>query len=211
MRLTTLLAALLLTFNAHAAYYGVLDNGEVMGAGKYKATTDIQALTDDGGLNLGGTFDIGFDEEFGARALLGFGETDFYVGGMVKWMPVPDIDNQPAMGFNTGIVYAKEGKVSDLTFRVEPMLSKRILIEETVLTPYAALPVGLRLRNSDNPRVKEENDVTVQLALGTQLQVPQWKNLQFMGEIGLDLNEAPGYIAFAAVFYFDSEKGFSLE
>lgn len=193
------------------AYYALLDNGEVLAPGKYKATGDVQILTEDGGLNAGGRFDIGFQEEFGARALAGFGETDFFFGGLFKWMPVPDIDSQPAIGGNIGILYAKDGDVSDMTFRFEPMLSKKISVEGAMVTPYAALPVGIRLRNSDNPYIDEDTRMTFQLVAGMQLQLEQWKNMQFMGEIGLDLDNAPAYLALAGVFYFDSENGFSAE
>ena len=212
MRLILLLALnLIFSAPAWAAYYGVLDNGEIMGAGKYKATLNTQALTENGGLNLGGIFDIGMSEEFGVRGLIGFGKTDFYSGALVKWMPVPDIENQPAMGFNAGLVYAKDGGVADLTVRIEPMLSKRLVVEATTFTPYLALPVGIRMRDSNVRGEDDESTATFQMVVGSQLQVERWKNLQFLAEIGIDLDNSPGYISVAGVFYFDQEQGFTLE
>ncbi len=205
----TALTALLST-PAFAAYYGVLDNGEVMAKGKYKLTSDAQVLTDNGGLNIGGTFDMGMDDEFGLRAQLGFGKTDFYAGAFVKWMPIPDIDRQPAMGINIGILYGNDGDYSDMTFLFQPMLSKKIEVENTVFTPYAAAPVGMRMRNADDRNVDDDTKATFQLVVGSQLQVEKWKTLQFMAEIGLDIDNAPGYVSGAAVWYFDSE-GFAVE
>jgi len=202
--------ALFLTLPAHAAYYGVLDSGEVLQSGKYKFTGDAQALTENGGLNLGASFDMGFQEEFGLRGLVGFGKTDFYAGGLFKWMPIPDLDNQPAMGFNVGILYGKDGDVSDMTVRFEPLMSKRLTIEQTTFTPYVSLPVGVRVRDTNNPYINDDTKMTFQLVLGSQLQVEAWKNLQFIGEVGIDLDEAPGYLSIGAILYFDGENGFSL-
>ncbi len=196
---------------AFAGYYSVLDTGEVLQAGHYKVTGDAQILTKNGGLNAGATFDMGFQEEFGLRALVGFGSTDVFAGGLFKWMPVPDIENQPAIGFNAGILYGKDGDTSDMTVRFEPLVSKKLHIEQTTLTPYASLPIGIRTRNSSNYYVEDGTKMTFQMVVGSQLQVEQWKNLQFMAEIGLDLDKAPSYISFAGVFYFDSENGFSLQ
>lgn len=213
------LAALVCTTPAWAAYYGVLDNGEILTDGKLKLTPDFQVLTENGGLNLGGTFDMSIQDEYGLRALFGFGKTDYYGGAMFKWMPVPDMDNQPSIGGNIGVVYGKNGDTRDLTFRFEPLISKKIMVEQTVFTPYISLPVGIRVRNgssySENyPYEKEsyqETDLTFQMVLGSQLQLEGLKNVQFLAEIGLNMDKAPGYISFAAVFYYDRENGFSIE
>ena len=45
--------------------------------------------------------------------------------------------------------------------------------------------------------------------MGTQLELPNWNNLQFMTELGFDLDNAYSYLSFAAVVYFD-EEGFDL-
>lgn len=204
------LLTLLLSSPAWAAYYGVLDNGEVLESGKYKLTPDLQALTKNGGMNLGVSADMGFQEDFGLRALVGFGKTDVYGGAMVKWMPIPDLENQPAIGINVGIIYGKDEDLRDLSFRFEPLISKRITVDQTVITPYAALPVSVRVRNSDDPLIEEETKMAFQLVIGSQLQIEAYKNLQFIGEIGLDLEQAPGYVSLGAIFYFDRENGFSL-
>src|SRR5688572_21060473 len=94
-----LLSASLLAPMAHADY-AVLDNGEIMKKGSFKLTGSAQALTENAGINLSGRGDMGINEDFGVRALLGFGKTDLYAGGLVKWLPIPDTDNQPAIGGN---------------------------------------------------------------------------------------------------------------
>jgi hypothetical protein len=192
------------------AYLDVLDTGEVLPKGSYKLTGDTQILTSQGGLNLGAIADLGIQDQFGARAIVGFGRTDYSFGGMFKWMPIPDVDGQPAIGMNAGLVYGKWNDSTDLTFRVEPLISKKFNMESnTILTPYASLPIGMRVRNSSTQDTASV--LTWQLALGTQLQIEKWKNLQFMAEVGLDLGNALSYVTVAAVWYFDEQNGFQLK
>lgn len=191
------------------AYYEVLDTGEVLARGHYKLTGGLQALTDTGGANLTGIFDAGFTPDFGARALVGFGKTDIYLGGMAKWMPIPDVEGQPAVGLNAGMSYARWMDATEVTFRIEPLVSKKFAVDSAFVTPYASLPIGVRARNSNV--ADDTTKTTFQLVAGAQMQLPQWKNLQFIGEIGLDLDNAFSHIAAAAIFYFDDENGFSLQ
>lgn len=191
------------------AYLDVLDTGEIMKPGNYKLTGNMQAVTSSGGLNLGLTFDAGFQEEYGIRLLGGLGRTDYYMGGLFKWMPIPDVDDQPAVGFNIGLLYARWNDDRDLTFRFEPLISKKFTTETMAFTPYGSLPLGLRTRNSE---VHESGSaVTWQLVLGSQVQIEKWKNLQFMGEIGLDLAYAISHVGVAAIFYFDPEVGMQIK
>ncbi len=205
----TLAATVLLGAPAWADY-SVMDNGEVMKSGHYKVTGNTQVLTENAGINVGGRIDLGITEDTGVRALLGVGNTDLFFGGMFKWMPIPDTDKQPAIGGNIGILYIKDGEVKDLILRMEPLVSKKVTIEEVIFTPYASVPLGLRMRKSD----KEDDgdkDLTLQLVLGTQLQIPTWQKLQFIAEVGIDLDKSPGYLNVGAVFYWDSEAGMVLE
>jgi hypothetical protein len=192
------------------AYQDVLDNAEVLERGHFKATGALQALTDSGGGNFTGVFDTGIQPDWGVRALAGFGKTDYYFGGMVKWVPIPDREDQPAVGLNAGVTYAKWMEdVHDTTFIAQPMISKRLNIQEVVVTPYASLPFGIRLR--DTTIHDNTTKLTSELVIGSQLQVPQWKNLQFIAEVGIDFSNAFDHISAGAIFYFDTENGFRLE
>jgi len=210
MKAALTLLTFLMASQSAWAYHEVLDNAEVLERGKFKLTGGLQAITDTGGVNAVGAVDSGIQEDFGLRGLFGFGETDYYLGGMVKWIPIPDVDNQPAVGLNAGLTYAKwMHNTKDLVFRVEPLVSKKFKIQDAEITPYGSLPLGLRMRSA--PDRDDSTRVEVQLAAGAQLQVGSWKNLQFIGEIGLDLDEAFSYFTAGAIMYLDSETGFSLE
>lgn len=211
MKLTRgLLFILTLAFATPAfAYYSVMDNGEILAPGKYKLTGEAQFMTDPSGLNAGARFDMALNDEMGLRAMAGFGKIDFFLGALFKWMPVPDLEKQPAIGFNAGVLYGSEDGDGELTLRFEPLISKKFEVNFGFLTPYASVPLGLRMRNADRYE-DDKTDLTSQLAIGTQLQLPDWQNLQFMAELGFELDNSYSYISGAAVFYFD-EEGFELK
>lgn len=200
MKRTLIALALLLSLPAHA-YYGVLDNGEILAKNQYKFTGDLQWLTSRGGLNVAARADIGYLDEFGARLLVGSGATDIFAGGMIKWMPIPDLQGQPAIGLNGGLIYARDNGNRDLTFRLEPLVSKKFTVDDMDWTPYASLPIGLRSR--DNADVDNRHDVTWQFVAGTQLLIPQVRQVQFIGEFGVDLGNALSHISVGAIYYLD--------
>lgn len=208
IRLATLTLTALLSIPAFA-YYDVLDSGEILSKGQYKLTGAGQLLTDRGGLNAEAMIDAGFQDEFGIRGLFGFGRTDIFAGALFKWMPIPDLDKQPAIGFNVGVLYGKADAARDLTFRFEPLVSKKFSDGNLVFTPYASLPIGIRTRDSEIDG--NSTNMTWQLVAGTQLQIPKWKKLQFMGEFGVDLDSAVSHITVGALLYFDEENGIVIE
>ena len=187
------------------AYFALLDNAEILPEGHYKVTGDLQDLTDSGGVNVGLRADVGFQEEYGVRGLIGAGVTDFFMGGFFKWVPIPDVKGQPAIGINAGVVFATDDGERALTFRFEPLLAKKFETSVGQFTPYGSIPVGFRNRQGTDR--KNAGNVTVQAIVGSQLQIKKWTNLQFLAEVGVDLNEAPSHVALAAVFYFDEENG----
>lgn len=191
------------------AYYGVLDTGEVLAPGHYKVTGDFQALTDVGGINTALRFDMGFQDEYGLRVIGGVGKTDVFFGGLFKWMPFPDVEGQPAIGFNLGLLYAKDGYERDMTVRFEPLISKKFDLHSLVWTPYASLPIGLRMR--DRTDAANGTYGAWQLVAGTQLQIEKWKNLQFIAEVGANLDNALSHVSVGAIFYFDQDHGPSLQ
>lgn len=202
------LSLMLSSLPAHA-YLSVMDNGEILPNHHYKLTGYGQILTENGGLNVASRFDAGINDEMGIRGIFGVGKTDLFFGGMLKWMPVPDFEDQPAVGVNAGLIYAKDGEIRDTTIRIEPLVSKRFNVDDSVLTPYASLPMGIRMRTSRDPAIDETTTMTWQLVVGSQLQLPQWKKMHFMAELGVNLDDALAHVAAGAVFYFD-ENGFSL-
>lgn len=205
MQLRSLLAfpLLLLSLSAHG-YYSVLDTGEIMPAGRYKLTPELQFLSAPGGANVGAHFDYGLSEDTALRAEFGFGTIDFYGAGYFKYMPYPDIDNQPAIGFNAGLTYASDTGYSELTVRLEPLVSKKFNVDFGAITPYASLPIGIQ-RRAGSKYASDRNNLAMQLAFGTQVDLKTVENVGLMVEVGIDLNKAHSYVSFGGAWYFGNE------
>lgn len=186
------------------AYYSVMDTGEVMAPGRYKLTPELQFITQNGGANVGTNFDMGVSEDAGVRAQVGAGDTDFYLGGFFKYMPFPDIDNQPAIGFNAGVVYASDSGAADYTIRFEPLISKRFNVDFGAIIPYASLPLGIQHRSADK-YTNDHNNFLVQAAVGTQVDLKTLRNIGLLAEVGIGLNKAANYVSFGAAWSFGAE------
>lgn len=187
------------------AYYSTMDTGELQTGNDFKLNLETQFVSSgDEGINFNGRIDTALTDDTNLRGLIGFGTTDFQVGGYLKWIPIPDIDNQPAMGLLGGLNYARFEDENDVSLRIVPLASKKLSFEFGQLTPYAALPFGLR-------SYADETDVPLQLELGSEIKInnlhEDLKNLSFMFEVGFDLVDAFSYISLGVNFQGDLEKG----
>lgn len=213
MKTTLKFCSLVILMGLHSyssAYTSVMDTGEIMGPGQYKLTGESQFITNEnGGVNLSGRVDAGLNEELGFRGEFGFGKTDVFLGGLFKYMPFPDTDTQPAIGFNAGLLYGRTRGNNLVTMRFEPLVSKQFATTFGKVTPFASLPLGF-VNGDHEPNGDAKAYSQIQLALGSQVKVKQWQNLQFMGELGLNLKDAYSYISLGAILYFDPDKGLVL-
>lgn len=205
MRLVALVA-LLFSFSTANAYYAIMDTGKIIPSGKYRVIAGPQFITtgENDGTNISGRFDAGVGESTTLRLLAGGGTSDlFYSGLSVKYIPYPDFENQPAIGFTTGITYAKETVSREnedvLTIRFAPLVSKDFETDIGLLTPYGALPLSLTLANGDT-------HYPVHFAAGTEFKPYSWEGVSFMAELGAKLNKAFNYVSLAVVFEFDDSN-----
>ena len=188
-----------------SAYYSSLDTGELLKEDEYKASFETQFITDDGtGTNFVGRFDTWMSDELNAQALLGFGEVDIQLGGFVKWVPIPDYGQQPALGVKLGGLYARQHDAHELNFRVSPFLSKSFETNIGIFQPFASLPTGVRTIDGDV-------DTPLQVAFGTEWKTFNFEKLRFLIEAGFDINEAFTYISFSASLFMDDENGIVFE
>ncbi len=179
------------------AYYSTLDTGDTLGANKYAVSIEPQFILDRyDGANVNGRFDAGINEDSNMRAIVGFGIVNFQAGAMYKYIPFPDTPNQPAIGIEAGAIYARVQNTSELAFRVHPLVSKKIKLQELKLNIYGSLPIGVSFRDGNTY-------YPIQLALGSEWKIPKNEKFSVMGEIGLNINAAFGYISFAGIYYFD--------
>jgi len=189
-------------FSAPAfAFYTTLDNGEILEPGHYRLGVNTQFITEgDDGVNVGLRFDAPIDEELNWRALLGFGTTDVFVGGYLKWVPFPDTDTQPAVGVISGILFARYSGDNELTLRVNPFVSKKYSLTFGDFNSYLALPFSIKSYG-------DKTDIPVQATLGTEYRTESLENVGFWAEIGFDLNDAFPYFAIGATLQVDESEG----
>lgn len=198
------LAFVLISSQAHA-YYDVLDTGKIVPSGKYRAIVGPQFITtgENDGTNFSGIFDAGIGESTTLRGFAGFGNDElFYTGALVKYVPFPDFENQPALGFIGGVVFARETvgneKEEVLSLRFGPIASKDFETEIGLITPYASLPLNVAF-------VDGHTIYPVQLVGGAEFKPYSWESVSFMSELGIKVNKAFTYVSVAIVFEFSDD------
>lgn len=189
---------------AHS-YYSTIDTGELLPKGRYRSSIETNVVTNDmNGLNLVGRVDMGFNESSNFRALIGAGAVGFQTGLLYKWIPIPDYENQPAIGLLGGFVFARDEGNNFLSLRVHPLISKKLKSEAGLFTPFAALPFGITT-------TKAKNTFPMQFTAGSEWKPNDWKYVSFMAEVGVNLHESFGYVSAAVLVLFDEEGNLKLE
>lgn len=191
---TAILTVICFSFSSHA-FYTVHESGDLLKPDQMQASGELQLITNhDDGVDIVGRFDKGLDDEKNLRFEAGTGTTDFFFGGYLKWVPYPDFEKQPAIGFDFGAHYAHYEKNNELSLRVIPFISKRF--ESSLqgdFTPYASLPLGLGTYD-------DKSITAVQIVIGTRYHHPDFVHCDFSAELGIKLNDAPTYFSISAIF-----------
>lgn len=195
-----LLSLLLLLPVKSFALLTVLDTGEIIESGKYKLGVQVQGVTDEpGGLNFSGHVYLPVSSSWNLRFHAGTGHTEFNVGGGLKWIPVPDINHQPAIGAIMEIEWASDNNFDILFARVSPLISKTFRWEYGAMSPYAAIPIGIHhMFDAD----RNKTDMFLQLALGVELDFEAFDNFSVIGEGGFDLKDSFNYVSLMGRFSF---------
>ncbi len=182
------------------AYLTVGESAEIQSAHINKAGLEPQIrLSDGGGLNLTGFFDRVLSESSSFRAHVGVGDTDFYTGASLKYIPFPDVDQQPAMGGRVGAIFGREGSENFYTFRFEPLVSKKFDSPHGLFTPYGSIPIMFT-------NYKSKTETQVQLTGGVEYSTPELPKLLFSGELGMNMKDSISYIAASVTMYLDDLK-----
>ncbi|UOF02206.1 hypothetical protein [Bdellovibrio reynosensis] len=192
---------LFLTSNAHA-YLSIAESGELDPQGKYQVGVEPQLLTNKGGgANVNVFIDTAISESSSARVSMGAGAVDFNAFASFKFIPFPDVDNQPSMGFRAGAGIARDEEQNLLQLQFSPLVSKKFDTEYGLAVPYLAVPFTFL-------NTKEENLVATNLSIGSEFHYVDWDQVTLGAEAGVDLNKSYSYISIFATFPFESQKGF---
>jgi hypothetical protein len=193
-----LLLGLVTLSTAAFGYQSVIDTGEIIPEGTFKMGGEVQfAGGDFSGTNELIRLDAGVNDSSNVRAILGTGSMSFNGALYYKYVPVPDIGNQPALGLTTGFEYGYYNPYNEFSLETKPMISKKLhTVEAGALTPYLAVPVGVTF-GTDRTRL------FTQLAVGTYWQPETTGQFSFYGELGFNIANAFDYVSFAFAYNFD--------
>ena len=193
-------ASLLFSLPAKA-FLGVNETAEVLSSGQYRVGYIPQNyLGNGGGLEHGAFLDMPIDRDINSRIELGFGVTDFWAAGSIKWVPIPDFQKQPAMGLRGKIILAREQTNSFFNTQITPMLSKKYQTARGTFIPYAGFPITFIYENSTN------NTNTTQMCFGTEWVVSP--KFQMGGELDISVSGDTNMLSLYFSFQFDERIGF---
>lgn len=183
------------------AYLGILESGELIGAGHNRVGVAPQVVSSEGGgFNLDLFVDRGISESTSGRLTIGFGKIDVFLGAAVKWIPFPDVDKQPAMGIKTSAWYGRVDSSNALTVQIAPLVSKKIPFEHGELIGYSAIPFNIT-------SIKDRSYTGTQFAIGAEFKSPQIDHVLWTGEIDFNLKDSQTAFNISASFPFDGSKG----
>lgn len=201
MRVLAFLLGTLLVSSSAMAYLTISESAELPAATNYQVGFEPQFLTNNGGgANATAFFDAPLTDDIATRLWLGAGAIDFNVGATVKWVPFPDVEKQPGIGFRGGAFYARNESENILTLQLAPIFSKKVDTEHGLFIPYAAVALDLT-------STKEKNFTGSQIMFGTEYKTPEIPKMFFGLEAGFELNDSYSYISGTVTFPFDSSKG----
>lgn len=199
-KLTVMVLTALIGVQAQA-YVEFAESGDVTPRGTFKVGLGPQIRMSDGsGVNVSAHFESGLRDDLSWRLTAGGGETKFYGGGSVKWIPIPDYENQPAIGARTDLTFGSVQDVTTTVFRLAPLISKGFQTDLVFFTPYAAIPIGLASGGG-------ASNVFAQLAIGSDIKVDSWENLLFNVELGSNLSKSFSYLSLNMFYFIDAKDG----
>ena len=196
---TILWAFLFLGFfpKAYGSSSLISTGSKMIESGTYKLGVEFQTLTDrPTGINFLGFVDLPFPHpSMDYRIKVGVGKISS-VGGLLKWVPIPDLLTQPALGGIFDIEWTNKDHLNTLNFRVAPLISKNFSWEHGSMTPYGAFPIGLKLILDDI----EEDEIQsfIQMNLGLELSFNNLEGVYFIAESGFSIKDLRTYFSVSA-------------
>jgi hypothetical protein len=175
----------LVAFSATShAYLSLLTTGDMLQPQQFQIMTYLEnAFNKYDGVNVNARGSLGFTEDLQGDFEIGLGEFDVMLGGYVKWVPIPDVEGQPAIGIRTGISYINWDHYSQTSIVGMPFLSKGVPTDYGKFTPYTGLPLGIN-SNSD------DTNFFARLALGSEWTHPDQPQLHGIAELAFGLSKS---------------------
>jgi len=180
---------MLLSAPSSHAYQTILEAGEPLDTKEYHLGFAPQFYTGDfSGTN--GVFYLrkGLSTGRDVSIQLGTGGVDFFTTLSTRWIPIPDLANQPALGLRFDVTLSRDESLSSGVFRIAPFASKQFSTSSGVIEPYAYLPLGMRV-------VEGSYNSTSQLVFGSKVKVEELLPAYFYAEMGLNMKNSLSYFS----------------
>jgi hypothetical protein len=188
--------------------FGLLESAEIIPKGIYRVGLAPQLyLGNGGGVDGSAYLDMNINPDTNTRFEIGTGVTDFWAAASAKWVPFPDYEKQPAIGFRGKLIYMREQNTNLYNTQITPIFSKKYNTEHGLFIPYAGIPMTFIYEKSTN------NFMITKLCVGSE-----WvtnSTFQTGGELSVDLYNGGSAYTFTATalsvyfnFQFDETMGF---
>lgn len=182
------------------AFMALSESGEMIKNSDYQIGIAPQfLLNDERGANVTAFADYLFNDSTSFRAHLGAGTVDFHSGVSAKFIPFPDIDQQPAMGVRGGVFFVRDSSESNLAFQLAPLASKKVETEYGLFTPYSSIAFSYI-------NWREKKKTGTQFILGTEFTQYENTSLKFGSELGISLNDSYSYILGYVSWSFERQR-----
>lgn len=196
-----LFLALLSTYQTAKAYQTIGETAELLPPNYYLLGLEPQAvISEGGGFNLGAFFDSHVTDAVNGRISIGAGSNDFWVGGSLKWVPIPDVDRQPAIGIRGGLSYSRDEKLNYINAQVTPIVSKKTSTEYGDMIPFVALPITWVKPSSG------DSYIASQFALGAEWYSDEFAHIG--AEVDINLSKSLSSVSAFISFPFDGTTGY---
>jgi hypothetical protein len=185
------------------AFLSFTESAELIGPGHYQFGVEPQLINVGGsGLNANVNFDYGIADDSSGRVSLSTGaDVDFMAFGSYKWVPFPDVNNQPGIGFRGGVGVARVLNNNFMVFQGGPVFSKKTPSSLGPMVPYIAIPIHLI-------STKNENYFASHLAIGSEMHLLRLPGAKTTLELGMNLSRSYSYLSVLFSFPFEGRKGY---
>lgn len=199
-------ATALLLSRSSFAFQTIGETAELLPEGFYKLGVQPQlVVSDGGGFNVGAFYDMYLVDSLNGRVELGGGKTDFWTTGSVKWVPIPDIDRQPAAGLRAAVTVARDEDANFFNIQIAPIVSKKADTRYGEMVPFVALPITFVSANKDLNN-NGKTYTTTQFAIGAEWF--QDKDMNYGAEFDLNLSNSFSSVSGFISFPFDGNIGY---
>lgn len=182
------------------AYLSLNESAEILPENYFNLGFAPQTfLSNGGGFDASIFADAHLMENTDGRIAIGGGDIDFWTQASVKWVPFPDVDNQPAIGLRGGVGYSRNEDQSFVHIQISPIVSKKSLTAKNDMIPYVGLPITFVME-------KGNNYTASQIALGA-IWFP-WQVAQVGAEFNLNLKNSISSASVFLNFPFEGSTGY---